>query len=109
MPSKIAHRWCLVLYSNKDKSHIARTYSYNTIRQVASMLSLPASQVSNTYHKLIHPRGVMLFTDLFKVEAVNPCVGQSELPGRVQFGEIQRVQSGLSVGQLPSHVGRVAR
>ena len=109
MPSKIAHRWCLVLYSNKDKSHIARTYSYSTIRQVASMLSLPASQVSNTYHKLIHPRGVMLFTDLFKVEAVNPSVGQSELPGRVQFGEIQREQTGLLVGQLRSHVGRGGR
>ena len=109
MPSKIAHRWCLVLYSNKEKPHIARTYSYSTIRQVASMLSLPASVVSNTYHKLIHPRGVMLFTDLFKVEAVNPSVGQSELPGPVQFGGIQREKTGLLVGQLRSHVGRGGR
>jgi hypothetical protein len=73
------------------------------------MLSLPASVVSNTYHKLIHPRGVMLFTDLFKVEAVNPSVGQLESPGRVQFGEIRREQSGLSVGQLPSRVGKGGR
>ena len=109
MPSKIAHRWCLVLYSNKEKSHIARTYSYSTIRQVASMLSLPASVVSNTYHKLIHPRGVMLFTDLFKVEAVSPSVHQSESRAPKQFGGIQRAQSGLSVGQLRCHVGRANR
>ena len=98
-----------MLYSNKDKSHIARTYSYNTIREVASTLSLSPSIVSNTYHKLIHPRGVLLFTDLFKVEAVNPSAGQSGSRAPAQFGGIQRAQSGLSVGQLRCHVGRAGR
>ena len=97
-----------MLYSNKEKTHIARSFTYNTIREVASTLSLPPSVVSNTYHKLIHPRGVLLFTDLFKVEAVNPCVGQSELHVPAQFGGIQRAQSGLSVGQLRCHAGRAA-
>ena len=98
-----------MLYSNKAKSHIARTYTYSTIREVASTLSLPPSVVSNTYHKLIHPRGVMLFTDLFKVAAVNPSSGQSESHAPAQFGGIQRVRNGLSVGQLRSHVGRAGR
>jgi hypothetical protein len=98
-----------VLYSNKDKSHIARSFTYNTIREVASTLSLPPSVVSNTYHKLIHPRGVMLFTDLFKVEAVSPSAGQSESRAPAQFGGIPRVRSGLSVGQLRCRVGRAGR
>ena len=99
-----------MLYSNKTKSHIARTYTYSTIREVANTLSLPPSIVSNTYHKLIHPRGVMLFTDLFKVEApVNPSAGQSELHAPAQFGGIPRARTGLSVGRLRSHVGRASR
>ena len=58
--------WVVELYTSKDKDELLKVYEFTTIRQVAFVLDMKPSTISNFYHRLIAPRGNLQFVNLYQ-------------------------------------------
>ena len=58
--------WVMELYTNKEKDELVKVYEFTTIRQVAYVLDMKPSTVSNFYHSLIAPRGNLKFVNIYQ-------------------------------------------
>jgi len=59
--------WLLIVYYTPEKKSILKFMELNTIREVAYLIDMIPSHVSNTYHRLINPRGLMRYCNLYKI------------------------------------------
>jgi len=86
------HHWLLVLYTGLDKTRVARTYRFSTIKQIAHAVGSTTTVVSNTVHRLILPRDNLRYCTIRKVDTmpIRRCAGRhagaSRLLGRLQMG-----------------------
>ena len=62
--------WVLEIFANTDKSAILKVYEFATIRHVAYVLNLKPSTISNYYHSLIRPRGVLQYLNIYQKRLV---------------------------------------
>jgi hypothetical protein len=53
------NHWVLYLFENTEKTDLLQIMQFKTIREVAFVLSLEPSIISNWFHGLIHPRGIL--------------------------------------------------
>jgi hypothetical protein len=60
------HHWLLVLYTGLDKTRVARTYRFSTIKQIAHAVGSTTTVVSNTVHRLILPRDNLRYCTIRK-------------------------------------------
>ena len=51
--------WYLILFSNKEKSMIFKVLECRSVVEMGYYLNLKPQTISNFYHKLIKPRGVL--------------------------------------------------
>ena len=51
--------WVLYLFENNEKRELLKIMEFKTIKQVSFVLGVNASVISNWYHGLIHPRGIL--------------------------------------------------
>ena len=58
--------WVLYLYENEEKSQLFKIMEFKTIRQLAGVLSIEPQIVSNWFHGLINPRGILKNCLLFQ-------------------------------------------
>jgi len=58
--------WVLYLYENEEKSQLFKIMEFKTIRQLAEVLSIEPQIVSNWFHGLINPRGILKNCLLFQ-------------------------------------------
>jgi hypothetical protein len=58
--------WVVELFTNVDKSHILKVYEFSTIKEIAYVLNVEPTTVSNYYHKLIKPRGLLKFVNIYQ-------------------------------------------
>jgi len=53
------NNWVLYLFESKDKTDLLKIMEFKTIKDVSFVLGVDASVISNWFHGLIHPRGIL--------------------------------------------------
>jgi len=53
------NKWVLYLFESKDKTDLLKIMEFRTIKEVAYVLQMSPSDVSNYFHGLIHARGIL--------------------------------------------------
>jgi hypothetical protein len=61
-------KWRVILYSDEDKTRIVGVHHYHTIREMAYVLDVRPSVISNFFHKLIAPRSTLRYVDVVRVD-----------------------------------------
>jgi len=51
--------WVLYLYENEEKSQLFKIMEFKTVRQLGDVLNIDPQIVSNWFHGLINPRGIL--------------------------------------------------
>lgn len=60
--------WLLIIYFDKQKSRELKQIEVNTIRDIAYLLNLKQTEISNFYHGLIYSRDILDYCYLFKIK-----------------------------------------
>ena len=58
--------WVLYLFEDEDKNQLFKIMEFKTIRQLSYVIDLPSTIVSNWFHGLINPRGILKRCSLFQ-------------------------------------------
>tara|TARA_Y100001972_G_scaffold125473_1_gene176714 strand:- start:1267 stop:1470 length:204 start_codon:yes stop_codon:yes gene_type:complete len=58
--------WVLCLYEDKDKKEVFKTMTFPTIKDVSYVLNIKPQVVSNYFHGLIKPRGILEYCILYQ-------------------------------------------
>jgi hypothetical protein len=58
--------WILYLYENETKTQLFKIMEFKTIKQLAEVLNIEPQIVSNWFHGLINPRGILKNCLLFQ-------------------------------------------
>tara|TARA_R110002020_G_scaffold118749_2_gene271248 strand:+ start:1093 stop:1296 length:204 start_codon:yes stop_codon:yes gene_type:complete len=53
------NNWILYLFENENHSELFKIMEFKTIKDVAFVLGVDACIISNWFHGLIHPRGIL--------------------------------------------------
>lgn len=56
--------WYLTIFYDEEKTNVFKSLPFNTIREIAYILNMKPQVVSNYYHKLIRPRGVLKYCNI---------------------------------------------
>ena len=51
--------WVLYLYEDDKKTEIFKIMEFKTIKELSYVIKTPPSIISNWYHGLINPRGIL--------------------------------------------------
>lgn len=62
--------WILYLYETDEKSQIFKIMEFKTIKELGSVLDMDPQIVSNWFHGLINPRGILKNCLLFQSIAI---------------------------------------
>ena len=60
-------KWMLLLFADKKHVEILKPMWFLRVVDMAFVLDLPTQVVSNYYHGLIKPRGVLCYCEILKV------------------------------------------
>tara|TARA_R110002020_G_scaffold31785_1_gene98638 strand:+ start:496 stop:702 length:207 start_codon:yes stop_codon:yes gene_type:complete len=61
--------WVLWLFEDDDKIDLLKIMEFKTIREIAFVLDLEPQLISNWYHRLINPRGILNNCVLYQTES----------------------------------------
>ena len=53
------NNWILYLFENDEKKELFKIMEFKTIKDVAFVLGIDAPVISNWFHGLINPRGIL--------------------------------------------------
>ena len=53
------NNWILYLFETDEKRELLKIMEFKTIKDVSFVLGVDASVISNWFHGLIHPRGIL--------------------------------------------------
>jgi len=53
------NNWILYLFESNEKTDLLKIMEFKTIKDVSFVLGVDASVISNWFHGLIHPRGIL--------------------------------------------------
>ena len=53
------NNWILYLFENSDKREILKIMEFKTIKDISYVLGVEAPIISNWFHGLINPRGIL--------------------------------------------------
>ena len=53
------NNWILYLFENTDKRELLKIMEFKTIKEISYVIDLPSSIISNWFHGLINPRGIL--------------------------------------------------
>ncbi len=51
--------WILYLYENEEKSQLFKIMEFRTIKELSMVLNIEPQIISNWFHGLINPRGIL--------------------------------------------------
>ena len=60
------YKWYIFLYYDKEYKELYKILDFATISEVSYILDLKPQTISNYYHKLIKPRGVLKNVNIFR-------------------------------------------
>ena len=58
--------WVLYLFEDEAQTRLFKIMEFNTIRELGYVIDVPSSIVSNWFHGLINPRGILKRCSLFQ-------------------------------------------
>ena len=53
------NNWILYLFENNEKKELLKIMEFKTIKEISFVLDKDSSIISNWFHGLIHPRGIL--------------------------------------------------
>tara|TARA_R100001440_G_scaffold7114_2_gene14216 strand:- start:4090 stop:4293 length:204 start_codon:yes stop_codon:yes gene_type:complete len=53
------YNWILYLFENTEKKELLKIMEFKTIKEISFVLNMDSSIISNWFHGLIHPRGIL--------------------------------------------------
>ena len=63
--------WILYLYDDEEKKQLLKIMEFKTIKELGSVLDMDPQIVSNWFHGLINPRGILKSCLLLQSVSVN--------------------------------------
>ena len=63
--------WILYLYDDEEKKQILKIMEFKTIKELGTVLNMDPQIVSNWFHGLINPRGILKSCLLLQSVSVN--------------------------------------
>lgn len=51
--------WVLYLFENENKTDLFKIMEFKTIREIGYVIDMPSTIISNWFHGLINPRGIL--------------------------------------------------
>lgn len=51
--------WVLYLFENSDKKELFKIMEFKTIKELSYVIDIPPTIISNWFHGLINPRGIL--------------------------------------------------
>ena len=66
MGNKKSAVWIVEIFTNDTKQCLLKEYAFATVVEIAYVLDLKPSTVSNFYHKLIKPRGILHNVNIYQ-------------------------------------------
>jgi hypothetical protein len=58
--------WHVMVFGDENHTMLVRVLQLRTVKDIGSLVHLPASTVSNFYHRLIKPKGALKYIAMFK-------------------------------------------
>tara|TARA_R110000782_G_scaffold202521_1_gene291047 strand:- start:524 stop:727 length:204 start_codon:yes stop_codon:yes gene_type:complete len=58
--------WYLYLFETEDKIEIFKIMKFNTISEMSEVLNIKPAVLSNYFHGLIKPRGVLKYCNIYQ-------------------------------------------
>ncbi len=58
--------WILHLYSDEKKEELVKVMEFQTIKDISYVLAIDSQIISNYFHGLIKPRGVLKYCVLYQ-------------------------------------------
>ena len=52
-------RWVVYLFTNQEKKDILKIMEFKSIKEIEAVFDIPAQTISNCFHGLIKPRGML--------------------------------------------------
>ena len=62
--------WVLEIFTTAEKTEILKVYEFMTMSDIAYVLNLKSSVISNYFHELIKPRGALKYTNIYQTYIV---------------------------------------
>jgi hypothetical protein len=58
--------WCVYLFEEIEHKNIFKIMKFDTIKEVSFVLNIPPQTISNYFHGLIKPRGILNYCVLYQ-------------------------------------------
>ena len=58
--------WVLEIFTTAKKTEILKVYEFVTMSDIAYVLNLKSSVISNYFHELIKPRGTLKYINIYQ-------------------------------------------
>ncbi len=59
-------KWVLYLFENEEKSELFKIMEFKSVKEISIVLDLEQQLISNWFHGLINPRGILKKCVLFQ-------------------------------------------
>lgn len=57
----MSKNWILILFTSIDKKDIFKIFELNSVKEMSYLLDVKPQIISNFYHNLINPRGILKY------------------------------------------------
>ena len=64
------NNWILWLFEDKDKSQLFKIMEFKTIKELSYVLDVEPQLISNWFHGLINPRGILINCVLYQTASL---------------------------------------
>lgn len=59
-------RWVVYLFDSHEKTNIIKIMEFKSVREIEAVFDIPAQTISNCFHGLIKPRGMLKNCSIFQ-------------------------------------------
>lgn len=59
-------RWVVYLFDSHEKRNIIKIMEFKSVREIEEVFDIPAQTISNCFHGLIKPRGMLKNCSIFQ-------------------------------------------
>ena len=60
--------WYLYVFNDIEKTDLLKIIKFNKIKELAYVVNLPTTVVSNYFHNLIYPRGLLKYCYIYQTK-----------------------------------------
>ena len=66
MRNKKSDVWIVEIFTNEEKHTLLKEYAFSTVAEIAYVLDVKPTTISNFYHNLIKPRGILHNVNIYQ-------------------------------------------